>query len=120
VTVRRGSLTFAARDGRQARLDTVWRTETFMERNRGLLGRAPLETSEGMLITPCNAVHSLGMRYAIDLAYLDRRGRIRRLVRHLRPWRASLCLAAASVLEMPAGTVDRLGLVPDMETTWHD
>jgi len=119
--MRRGSLRFRAADGRSLRIETVWRTETFLERNRGLLGRPPLDdVSEGLLITPCNAVHTLGMRYAIDLAYLDRHGRIRRLVPHLRPCRASLCLSAASVLELAAGALERLGLTLDMEATWHE
>jgi uncharacterized membrane protein (UPF0127 family) len=76
-------------------------------RRKGLLGRESLPPGEGLWIRPCEGIHTIGMRFAIDLVYLDRRRQIRKLVRNVRPWRISLCLSAHSVLELPAGTVDR-------------
>jgi uncharacterized membrane protein (UPF0127 family) len=45
------------------------------------------------------------MRFPIDLVYLDRKNRIRKLKSAVPPWRLSACLWARSVLELPAGTI---------------
>ena len=89
------------------------------KRNKGLLGRERLSAGEGLWIIPCQAVHTFWMQFPIDLVYLDRKNRIRRLRGAVRPWRLSACFSAHSVLELPAGTIrntqtqygDRLELV---------
>ena len=49
------------------------------------------------------------MKFPIDLVYLDKRRKVRK-VRHAMPaWRLSACLTAHSILELPAGTVARTG-----------
>jgi uncharacterized membrane protein (UPF0127 family) len=45
------------------------------------------------------------MRFAIDLVYLDRRNRVRKVRSAVGPWRVSACLTAHSILELPAGVV---------------
>ena len=75
------------------------------KRNKGLLGRESLAPGEGLWIRPCEAVHTFWMRFPIDLVYLDRKRRIRKLVSEVPPWRLSGCLTAHSVLELPAGTI---------------
>jgi hypothetical protein len=74
-------------------------------RNKGLLGRERLAPGEGLWIRPCEAVHTFWMRFSIDLVYLDRKDRIRKLRGEVRPWRLSACLTAHSVLELPSGTI---------------
>jgi uncharacterized membrane protein (UPF0127 family) len=74
-------------------------------RNKGLLGRERLAPGEGLWIRPCEAVHTFWMQFPIDLVYLDRKDRIRKLRGELRPWRLSACLTAHSVLELPSGTI---------------
>jgi uncharacterized protein len=74
-------------------------------RRKGLLGRDRLGAGEGLWIKPCEAVHTFGMRFAIDLVYLDRRNRVRKVCRSVPAWRISSCLVAASVMELPAGTI---------------
>jgi uncharacterized membrane protein (UPF0127 family) len=74
-------------------------------RRKGLLGRDGLGAGEGLWIKPCEAVHTFGMRFAIDLVYLDRRNRVRKVCRSVPAWRISGCLVAASVMELPAGTI---------------
>ena len=77
---------------------TPWR------RLRGLLGRTGLAAGEGMLIRPCGGVHSLGMRFAIDVIFLDRAGTVLRVVRDLRPWRlAPGPRGTHAVLEIQSG-----------------
>jgi hypothetical protein len=75
------------------------------KRNKGLLGRERLSPGEGLWIVPCEAVHTFWMRFPIDLVYLDRKKRLRKLVSDLPAWRLSACLWAHSVLELPAGTI---------------
>jgi uncharacterized membrane protein (UPF0127 family) len=75
------------------------------KRNKGLLGRERLAPGEGLWIRPCEAVHTFWMRFSIDLIYLDRKNRIRKLVSEVPPWRLSACLMAHSVLELPSGTI---------------
>jgi hypothetical protein len=74
-------------------------------RNKGLLGRERISPGEGLWIIPCASVHTFWMRFPIDLVYLDRKKRIRKLRSDVRPWRLSACLWARSVLELPPGTI---------------
>ena len=75
------------------------------KRTKGLLGRKSLAPGEGMWIVPCEAVHTFGMQFPIDLVYLDRGLRIKKLRSSVAPWRLSACLSAHSILELPAGTI---------------
>jgi hypothetical protein len=74
-------------------------------RRRGLLGRSGLSSGEGLWIIPCEAVHTFGMQFSIDLVYLDRRSRVVKTRSHVRPGRLSACFTAHSVVELPSGTV---------------
>jgi len=83
--------------------------DTSAKRNTGLLKHERLEPGEGLWILPCSAVHTFFMKFPIDLVYLDKRRKVRK-VRHAVPaWRMSACLLAHSVLELPAGTAEQTG-----------
>ncbi len=76
-------------------------------RMRGLLGRRPLREGEGLLLAPCNGIHTFGMRYAIDVIFLDRAGRVARAARRVVPGRMiPFVRGAARAIELPAGTLD--------------
>ncbi len=79
--------------------------DTSARRSKGLLGRSGLGAGEGLWIVPCESVHTFGMRFAIDLVYLDRQNRIRKIRRNVVPWRMSACLTAHSVIELPSGAI---------------
>jgi len=79
--------------------------DTGPKRNKGLLGRNGLETGGGLLIVPCESVHTFFMRFSIDLVYLDRGNRVRKVRSAVGPWRLSACLSAHSIIELPAGVV---------------
>ena len=87
--------------------------ESSAERRTGLLKHKKLDDGAGLWIVPCEAVHTFFMKFPIDLIYLDRRHRVRGIVRELRPWRLSMCLPAHSVLELPTGTIDRTNTQKD-------
>jgi uncharacterized protein len=83
--------------------------DTSAKRRTGLLKHTGLKAGEGLWIVPCESVHTFFMKFPIDLVYLDKKRKVRK-VRHAVPaWRLSACLAAHSVLELPAGTVERTG-----------
>lgn len=80
-------------------------------RLRGLLGRSGLSEGEGMLLRPCRGIHTLFMRFAIDVLFLDDQGRVVALREELVPWRLTPLVAdAEAVLELPAGTAARAGV----------
>jgi uncharacterized membrane protein (UPF0127 family) len=79
---------------------------SLLARARGLLGHAPLTSGEGMLISPCQSIHTFFMSFPIDVAFLDRKMRIVHIIPSMRPWRLSPHLfKARSVLELPAGAL---------------
>ena len=80
--------------------DTPW------ARAKGLLGRNGLSSGEALWIVPCAMVHTVCMRFPIDLLFLDRGQRVRRVVADLGPWRLSPWVPGAySVLELAGGSL---------------
>jgi hypothetical protein len=90
--------------------DQVGLADRWWLRMRGLLGRPVLEPGEGLLLTPCTAVHMHGMRYPLDVAFIGRDGRVVALYPHLRPGgRTRWHRDARHALELPAGTLAETG-----------
>jgi uncharacterized membrane protein (UPF0127 family) len=84
----------------------VERAEGWWSRTLGLLTRARLSVEEGLWIDRCWAVHTVGMRVAIDLLFLDRDGRVLRMVCAAAPFRPGIaCRNAAAVVELGAGAL---------------
>lgn len=98
---------------RQAYLATALAVaDTHWSRLRGLVGVAPgdFRNGRGIWIVPCHGVHTLGMRFSLDVIYLDRAMTVIHVERELSPWRfAPVRLQAASVLELPCRTVAETG-----------
>lgn len=78
-------------------------------RRRGLLGRSGLD-DEALAIAPCNAVHTFFMKFAIDVVFVDRQGRVTRVAHAVRPWRIAGAWRGFAVIELAAGTAARAGL----------
>ena len=72
-------------------------------RRTGLLGRDALGEDAVLAIAPSNAVHTIGMRFPIDVLFITRTGRVTRRVQRLRPLRVAASLPAFAVLEFAAG-----------------
>lgn len=102
----------------QVLLHSVWRADTWWLRLRGLLGRAALQPGEGLLIEPCNSVHTLAMTYPLDLLFFDRGNRVLDWRERVRPWRGALCLHAHATLELPPGTLQALQPVRGEHLAW--
>ena len=97
----------------------VWKAANTLERMRGLLGRAQLSPGEGFLIESCNLVHTVGMRYALDLVFLDAEGRICKITEAVRPMRCAGAFAAKATLELLAGTLAPMGLRLGQQLQWQ-
>lgn len=85
--------------------------DRFWTRFAGLMLRRPPQAQEGLLLTGCASIHTLFMRYRLDLVWLDASGRVLACVPALKPWRASTGpRGTAHVLELTAGSLDTLGI----------
>jgi uncharacterized protein len=86
--------------------------------SRGLLGREGLAPDQGMLfetgpLSPFMWMHMFFMRFAIDIVFLDRDGRVIKINRALKPWRvSSVVFGARSALELASGAVERSATQP--------
>jgi uncharacterized protein len=82
--------------------------DSFADRTRGLLGRTRFDGA--MFLPRTRSIHSFGMAYALDVAFLDRDGRVLSVVR-LSRWRVTMPrLRASHAVEAKAGSFDRWGL----------
>jgi uncharacterized membrane protein (UPF0127 family) len=86
--------------------------DTSEKRRTGLLKHQSLEPGAGLWISPCESVHTFFMKFAIDLVYLDKHKKVRKVRHAVPPWRLSACLMAHSVLELPAGVARNTGTQP--------
>ena len=75
------------------------------ERRKGLLGRDSLAPREGLWIVPCESIHTFFMKFSIDIIYLDRSMRVRKVRSNVPPWRLSACPTAHSVIELASGSI---------------
>lgn len=83
---------------------------TYRARSRGLLKQDGIDGA--LLITPCGSVHTFGMRFTIDVAYVDRKFNVI-AVRTMKPGRLGLPrLRARHVIESEAGAMEAWGLRP--------
>jgi uncharacterized protein len=83
---------------------------TRRDRSRGLLGRDGIDGA--ILLRPCRSVHTVGMRFGLDVAYCDAQMRVLRVV-HMPRWRVGMPVPRARcAIEAEAGTFARWNLRP--------
>jgi uncharacterized membrane protein (UPF0127 family) len=75
-------------------------------RRRGLAGLREIDPGEGLHIHRTRSVHTIGMRFALDLVWLGADGAVVRVDRAVPPRRMRTCLRARSVVEVAAGRAD--------------
>lgn len=99
--------------------DRAWASESTFERAQGWLKRERVEDGEGLLLTPCGSIHMFGMRFAIDVAFLDRQGRVLKCCHAVAPgtlaWgplKGLLLPWTVQALELPAGRLQACGVQP--------
>jgi uncharacterized protein len=96
---------------RQAYLATnLVLADTHWSRFRGLMAKdaVDFQNGSGLWIVPCRGVHTFAMRFAIDVVYLNAEQHVVYVQENVKPWRmAPIRLAAASVVELPPGTIGK-------------
>ena len=84
---------------------------THWTRLKGLLGTRSLPAGDGLWLKPCRQIHMFGMRYALDVIFLDEENRVLHTIHGLAPGKVSPKVSdASSVLELPEGTLARTGV----------
>ena len=87
--------------------------DTAATRSQGLLGRDSLAPGEGIILDPCRLIHTFFMRFPVDVVFVDRRQRVTRVARDVRPFRFAWGGWSARVtLELPAGTLGQTPVTP--------
>ena len=79
---------------------------TVLKRMVGLLNRRNFAKGEGLLLDRCYGVHTFGMRFPIDILFLDKDLHVIRAVKALPPYRTSIVKMAVYVLELPVSALD--------------
>jgi uncharacterized membrane protein (UPF0127 family) len=93
---------------------------SFWSRLIGLLGRKTITEGEGLLLDRCQAIHTNGMRFPLDVLSLDKDLRILRTIENLQPFRIRILTNAAFVLELPTATINRTQTVVGDKVEFRD
>jgi hypothetical protein len=84
--------------------------DTSAKRRTGLLKHSGLAAGEGLWIVPCEGVHCFGMKFAIDVVFMNKKRVVTKIRPNMGKWSLALSLRAHSVLELPAGHLDGTGI----------
>lgn len=96
--------TVMAVSGGKIMLKRIRIADNFFTRLRGLMYSKTLEPGTGMLIRPCNQVHTFGMRYDIDVVFLSKKGEVLHIESAIKPRHVSPYISKCwQVLELPSG-----------------
>lgn len=85
----------------------------FPSRLRGLLGLKKMEDGQGLMIVPCNMVHTIGMKISIDVLFVSEEGYILDVIHSMKPGKVSPRVKNAKyVIELPPGKANDTDTVP--------
>lgn len=94
--------------------------QSFISRLIGLLGRSSLKQEEALIIKPCADIHTIGMRFPIDVVFVDKKKRVVKIVHGLKPFRLARASKAKAAIELSAGAADRQNIKVGDELYWID
>lgn len=78
--------------------------DTLVTRLIGLMFKKSLVGAEGLLLNPCNSIHTFFMRYSLDIVFINSENRVVKIIREIKPWRMTwIYFRAKKTLELPAG-----------------
>ena len=103
----------------QPLLDNLSVANSFFKRMKGLLGISTLDGSSGIVITPCNLIHTFGMKFNIDVIFLDKDNRIINIRTNVPKSRVHGQIKAKHTMELTAGSVERLDLTAGDQLMWR-
>ena len=94
-----------------------WKVEfasSFWMRLKGLMGRKEMKIGSGLILSPCNSIHTFFMSFPLDVIFLDKNRTVICIKEHIPPFRIILPVPKAhEVLELPQGTIKLTNTEPD-------
>jgi len=83
--------------------------KTLIKRLTGLLSRSEFNKGEALIFHNTSSVHTIGMRFAIDVLFVNKNNVIMGVVTGMKPFRLSRLYPFCDVIELPAGTIQESG-----------
>jgi uncharacterized protein len=107
--LRQGGSALALTNTRHGRIvaQTLLTAFDSKSRKKGLLGRDSLQEGSALVIAPCQAIHTFSMRFAIDVLFVSKDGRVLKVRQAVPPRRIAVSLRAFAVVELPVGAIER-------------
>ncbi|MGD9168678.1 MAG: DUF192 domain-containing protein [Candidatus Thiodiazotropha sp.] len=96
----------------------AWVANNYFTRLRGLLGRKKLSENDGLLLERCASVHTFGMRYPLDLVFLDKEGKVLKCQESVKPFRTASAPGAYYTLELNQGVISKQGISESDRFYW--
>ncbi|OUS31243.1 hypothetical protein A9Q99_04395 [Gammaproteobacteria bacterium 45_16_T64] len=92
----------------------ISKANSWLKRLVGLLGHSSLSDNSAMLFEPGGSIHTIGMRFAIDVIYLDKQNKVLKIVTDMKSFRFSIApKGTRAVLELASGNAKRTGIYLD-------
>ncbi|MDD5692812.1 MAG: DUF192 domain-containing protein [Candidatus Omnitrophica bacterium] len=86
--------------------EDIFVARSFFSKIKGLIGRKLLLPGQGIILEPCNSIHTFFMRFPIDVLFVNRKYRVIKAIPDFYPNKISLIYwRSARVIELPAGTI---------------
>ena len=89
---------------------TVQMADNYFTRLRGLIGKKNMDDTGGLLLKKCYAIHTIGMRYALDLVFMDKTGKVLKCAEGVKPFRTASARGAYYTLELNKGVIQKQGI----------
>lgn len=101
-----GNLMGFKRENGEVICEQVKLASSIDERMIGLMFKKDMTEYKGLLISPCNSIHTFFMRMNIDVIFLDKDNKVLKVFYDMKPWRLTrIYFRARKVLEMKSGTL---------------
>ena len=82
-------------------IDNIKIATSFSDRGIGLMFKKKMVDFNALVIDPCRSIHTMFMKFSIDVMFVSRSGEVRKIIYKMRPWRfSSFVFSASYVIEM--------------------
>lgn len=92
--------------------------DDFFSRFVGLMGRKSMRANQCFIIAPCSSVHTIGMKFSIDVIFVDTNKVIVKMVKELKPFRMASANKAKYTIEVAAGMAQQKNLKLGDQLSW--